>query len=51
MKSHIRIVLSTLLIGVAMSIFSFGHAEETEPLKIRPLYLMATLPGLYYLIG
>ena len=49
MKSHIRIVLSTLLIGVAMSIFSFGHAEETEPLKIRPLHYISTDKPIYRL--
>ena len=47
MKKHIRIALSTLLLGVAMSIFSFGHAKEPESLTIRPLHYVSTDKPIY----
>ena len=49
MKKHIRIALFTLLLGAAMSIFSFAHAKEPETLVIRPLHYVSTDKPIYRL--
>lgn len=45
MKTTLRIALFALLLGVAMSVFSLGHAEEE--LKIRPLHYVSTDKPIY----